>query len=427
MLKGVITKVNWRYVLILGMAFLLVVPVLAAYLYERSENERLRSESAQSESAQSTDDLSEEDRESVTLYAEALKAVREDYVDQGSINSKEQTYSAIKGMLGSLGDERHTRFLTPEEVEKTRKALSNTQVETGVRLENRGDEVAVLTLISGSPAEEAGIESGDILTAVNGQSVRGEDITAVTERLRGPEGSLVGLTVLRNGEEHEFSIQRVELEVPAASWNLVPGTGVAHLRLALFSENSAAELAQAITEAQEAGARGFVLDFRENTGGKVDQAEKIVAQFLPAGSPIYIRKDAEGNEEETRVPNDNEALDAPLVVLVNGKSASAAEIVAGALQDNERAEVVGETTFGTGTVLDDFVLSDGSAILLAIAEWLTPDGDPIRESGIEPDVEAGLDQGQKPRTPDELRGLSEEKIFGEDAQLERAFEVLQRG
>ena len=354
-----------------------------------------------------------------------MGAVRGDYVDQESIDPKEQTYGAIKGMLDSLGDERHTRFLTPEEAEKTRKALSNEQVDTGVRLEDRGDEVVILTPINGSPAEEAGIESGDVLIAVNGQSVQGEDITAITERLKGPEGSLVGLTVLRNGEAHEFSIERVELEVPAATWNLVSGTGVAHLRLALFSENSAAELNRAITEAREAGAQRFVLDFRENTGGKVDQAEKMAAQFLPAGSTIYIRRDAGGKEQETTVPNDSEPLDTPLVILVNAKSASAAEIVAGALRDNARAEAVGETTFGTGTVLDDFVLSDGSSILLAVAEWLTPSGTAIQGSGIEPDVEAGLERGQKPRTPDEVRGLSEEKIFAEDAQLERAFEVLQ--
>ncbi len=434
MWKGIATKVNRRYVLVLATSLFLAMflLVLAAYLYERSRNERLQSElsqdqSSRSEGSRGSEGLSEEDRESVSLYAEALGAVRGDYVDRASIDSEGQTYGAIKGMLNSLGDERHTRFLTPEEVETTRKALSNNQVETGVRLEDRGDEIVTLSPIAGSPAEKAGIESGDVLVAVNGQSVQGEDITAVVEGLKGPEGSTVGMTVLRNGVEREFSVERVELEVPAASWNLVPGTGVAHLRLALFSENSATELDRAITEAREAGAQRFVLDFRENKGGKVDQAERIAARFLPAGSTVYVRQDAEGHEQETTTPDDSEPLDAPLVVLVNARSASASEIVAGALRDNGRAQVAGETTFGTGTVLDDFPLSDGSAILLAVAEWLTPNGDPIRDSGIRPDVEAGLEQGQKPRIPDEVRGLSTEKLFEEDAQLERAFEVLQRG
>jgi len=156
----------------------------------------------------------------------------------------------------------------------------------------------------------------------------------------------------------------------------------------------------------------------------VEQAEEAAAQFLPAGSPIYVRRDARG-EEETTVPEGNEPLDAPLVVLVDKGSSSSAEIMAGALRDNGRAKVVGETTFGTGTVLDEYPLSDGSAMLLAVAEWLTPNGDSIRGSGIEPDVEVELGEDQEPRTPDETKDLTREEIFAEDTQLERAFEMLQ--
>ena len=149
----------------------------------------------------------------------------------------------------------------------------------------------------------------------------------------------------------------------------------------------------------------------------------MAAQFLPAGSPIYVRRDAEG-EEETTVPEENDPLDSPLVVLVDEGSSSSAEIVAGALRDNGRAEVVGETTFGTGTVLDEYPLSDGSAMLLAVAEWLTPNGDSIRGSGIEPNIEVELEDYQEPRTPDETKDLTREQIFAEDAQLEHAFEIL---
>ena len=407
------TKVGRRRALTRRIALLLVVLVLvlAAYLYGRS---------------QSLAGISAEDEESVALYVEALDVVKEDYVGQEDIDPKKQTYDAIKGMLGSLDDGGHTRFLTPEEIEENREVLSNKYVGIGVRLEDKDDEVVVLSTLDSSPAEEAGIETGDVLVAVDGESVRGEDVKEIAEKVRGPEESRVELTVLRNGEEeHEFSIERAELETPAASWSFFPATDVAHLRLASFSEDSATKLDRAISEAREAGAKRFVLDLRDNSGGLIEEAGKVAAQFLPPGSTAYIRKDADGKEERTIVPKGNEPLDAPLVVLVSEGSASSAEIVAGALKDNGRARVVGEKTFGTGTVLKEYSLEDGSAILLAIAEWLTPNGDSIRGSGIAPDVEAELEEGQEPRIPDEVRGLSKEEVFAEDAQLERAFEVVQ--
>jgi carboxyl-terminal processing protease len=410
--KDTATKGDRRHATIRWVALLLavLVLVLAAYLYGRS---------------QSLAGVSAEDRESVTLYVEALDAVKGDYVDQEAVDPKKQTYGAIKGMLDSLGDEGHTRFLTPEEVEKNHEVISSKYVGVGIRLENKDDEIVVSAPIDGSPAKEAGIKSGDVLVAVDGENVQDESFKEVGEKIRGPEGSQVELTVLRDEEEHKFSLERRELEVPAVTWNLIPGTDVAHLRLASFSEDSAAKLDEAITEAREDGAKRFILDLRDNAGGLVEQAEEIAARFLPAQSKIYTRKDADGEEKETTVPEGNEPLDAPLVVLVNGGSASSAEILAGALRDNDRAKVVGETTFGTGTVLAEYTLSDGSAILLGVAEWLTPNGDSIRGSGIEPDVEAKLEEGQEPHTPDETKDLSREEIFAEDAQLERAFEVLQ--
>lgn len=334
-MMNVVTEADRRQVLVWGIGFFLVVLVLvlAAYAYGRSQSQASVSEENRESGAPYA-----KDAEGLALYAEALAAVEEDYIDQETLDPEEQAYSAIEGMIDSLGDEGHTRFLTPEEVEKTREAIS---------------------------------------------------------------------------DEHS-----------EVSWSLIPGTDTAHLQLALFSEDAAAELEEAVAEAREAGARRFVLDLRDNEGGRVKQAEEVAARFLAGGSEIYTRRDADGEEQKT-LPGDNEPLDAPLVVLVNEKSASSAEIVAGALRDSGRATVVGETTFGAGTVLDKHELSDGSAVLLAVAEWLTPNGDFIRGSGIEPDVEAKLEKGQEPRDPDEVRGLSDEEIFAEDAQLKRAFEVLQ--
>ena len=411
--ESVTKNVDRRIMIVRVMALVLVMLVLmlAAYLYGLSR---------------SPAGISEEDRESVTLFVEALRAVQENYVDQEAVDPEEQTYGAIEGMIDSLGDEGHTRFLTPEEAEKSREAVSSTYVGIGVRLEEKDDEIVVKTAMDGSPAEKTGIQSGDVLVAVNGESVTGEDFEEIGQKIRGTEGTYVDLTVLRDEEEREFIVERAELEVPVSSWSMIPGTDVAHLRLASFSENSAEKLEETIAEAQSAGAERFVLDLRDNPGGLVEQAEEVLGLFLPAESGVYIRKDADGSEEETSVPEDNDPLDAPLVVLANQGSSSSAEIVAGALRDNDRAEVVGEPTFGTGTVLSEYPLSDGSAILLGIAEWLTPNGDSIRGAGIEPDVEVELEEGQEPNTPNETEGLTREEIFEEDAQLERAFGILRQ-
>lgn len=363
----------------------------------------------------------------MTLYIEALAAVREDYLDREDLEPKEQTYGAIRGMLDSLGDEGHTRFLTPEEVEYDHEGYSNREVGVGVKLKVREGRVVISSLIDGSPAQEAGIEPGDVLVMVDGEGVEGKDAMEIAEEVRRPQGSWVRLTVLRDGEERGFTLESADLDVQPASWRPVPGTSVAHLRLASFSEGSAAGLDEAIAEALQAGAGYFILDLRDNAGGYVEEAERVVTRFLPAGSVIYIQRDADGKEEERLVPGGNEPLNASLVVLVDEVSASSAEIVAGALKDNDRAKVVGETTFGAGTVVYEYPLSDGSAVKLATDEWLTPDRASIQGSGIAPDVEVKPEEGQGAPTPAEGEDLSKEEVFAKDAQLWHAFEALRQG
>jgi carboxyl-terminal processing protease len=392
---------------VLALMVLLAATALGSYLYGRS---------------QSPATLGEEDRESLALFAQALDIVRDDYVDQGAVDPEKQTYAAIEGMLESLGDEGHTRFLTPEEREQNHEGLSGTYVGIGVQLEDKEDEVLVAAPIEGSPAEEAGIESGDVVVAVDGESVRGEDISEVVQKVKGPEGSQVRLTVLREGEERVFDLERAVIEVPVVSWARIPDTDVALVRLASFTNDSATEVRDTFEEAQAAGARRFILDLRDNPGGRLDQAVEIAGDFLKPGSVVYIRQEASGEREKIEVEDGAEPIEAPLVVLVNEGSASSSEILAGALRDNDRATVIGETTFGTGTVLSEFTLKDGSAILLGVAEWLTPDGDFIRETGIAPDVKVTLDEDAEPLAPSEVRDLSKEEILKKDPQLGRALD-----
>lgn len=410
MFKNTSAKFNRASVVrVLALVLLVLAVALGAYLFGRS---------------QSPAGLDEADQESLRLYAEALDVVQDDYVDQQTVEPRQQTYAAIEGMLGSLGDKGHTRFLTPEERKQNRQGLSGRYVGVGIRIESKNEQVVVATPIEGSPAEQAGVQTGDVIVAVDGESVRGKEVSRIAKKVRGPEGTEVEITVLRDEEEREFTMERAEIQSPVASWALIPGTSVAHVRLASFTNDSAGKLEKAFDEAREAGAKRFILDLRNNPGGRLDQAVEIAGKFLEPESVIYLRKDASGDRKKIRVSDGAEPTNAPLAVLVNNGSASSSEILAGALRDNGRAPVIGTTTFGTGTVLKEFTLDDGSSILLGVAEWLTPDGDFIRESGIEPDIKVKLGEDADLVVPGDASNLPREEMLEEDAQLRRAFEEV---
>ena len=412
MWKSTVTKSDRRtsVVRVMAMVVVLLATALGSFLFGRS---------------QSPADIGGEDRESLRLYAEALDAVRDDYVDQKAVNPKKQTYAAIEGMLDSLGDQGHTRFLTPKEVESNRESLSGTYVGVGIRLEDRDREVVVASPIGGSPAAEAGVRPGDVVVAVDGKSVREQDTSEVVEKIKGPEGTEVELTVRRGGKERDFTLERTRIKTPAVSWMRLPGSDVALVQVTSFSDDSAGELEKSVEEARDSGARRFVLDLRNNPGGRLDQAVEMAGAFLKPGKVVYVREEADGKREKIRVEDGADPTRAPLTVLVNGGTASSAEILAGALRDNDRAEVVGTTTYGTGTVLSEFTLSDGSALLLGVAEWLTPDGDFIRETGIAPEVKVEMEEGDEPLVPGDARDLSRKEILERDAQISRALQELQ--
>lgn len=410
MFKNTFSRLNRRTIFwALALLFVVLVVALASYFYGRS---------------QSLAGLNEKDRENVELYAQALDTVQDDYVDQKAVNPKEQTYAAINGMLDSLGDEGHTRFLTPEERKQNSQGLSGTYVGVGIQIETKEDKAVVSSPIEGSPAEKSGIETGDVIVAVDGEDVRGQDLAKIAKQVRGPEGTSVKLTVMRGEKERKFTVERAEIQSPVASWNVIPGTDVAQVRLSSFTNDSADKLKQSFDEARKAGAKRFILDLRNNPGGNLGQAIDIAGQFLKPDDVVYLRQDASGDRERIRVPGGAKPTDVPMVVLVNNGSASSSEIVAGALRDNDRAPLIGTTTFGTGTVLKEFTLEDGSAMLLGIAEWLTPDGDFIRDSGIKPGTIVKLGEETDPLTPAGAKDLSRKEILDRDAQVKRAFESL---
>ncbi len=364
--------------------------------------------------------------EDFALFWEALQVIQERYVDREALDDTNLTYGAIRGMVEALGDTGHTVFLTPEEVQAQQDSLNGTLIGIGVMLGERGGRPVVMSVISGAPAEEAGVRSGDIILAVEGVSAERLGPEGIAERVRGLPGTPVTITVLHRGtsEPEDITIVRQRIQVEPVSWSFVPGTSIADVRLIQFSSGAAEALRAALEEAIAEGAEAIVLDLRSNPGGLVDEAVGVASQFLDEGV-VYQRRDASGGEAPVEVRPGGVATNLPLVVLIDIGTASSAEIVSGAIADNERGSLIGEQTFGTGTVLNTIGLSDGSAVRVGIERWLTPNGELIFDRGITPDEVVELPVDARSLDPSDLSELSPETFAASsDGQLQRAVELL---
>ena len=330
-------------------------------------------------------------------------------------------------MVDILGDVGHSRYMTPQMVEEQRNYTAGEFEGIGAYVEMRDGFVTIVAPIDNSPAKAAGVLPGDVVTAVDGQDVTGLSLQEVVEMILGPAGTTVTISLFRpeTSEELTLPIERARIELENVTWAMVPGTTVAMLRIAGFSQRVGDDLQSAIDAAEAQGATALILDLRNNPGGLLSEAVNVASQFLPPESVVVLRQDAQGEVKEEPVESDADRTELPLIVLINQGSASASEIVSGALQDYQRATLVGETTFGTGTVLNEFPLSDGSAILLATEQWLTPQGRIIWREGIVPDEVVDLNGQVQLLVPQGLADLTAEDIAAsEDAQLLRALELL---
>ncbi len=362
----------------------------------------------------------------IGLLWEALKVIDEHWVRRGDLNPTDETYGMIDGLVDSLGDPGHSVFLTPEQVKSENDALSGKITGIGVFLGNDGGAPIVQSVVSGSPAARAGIVPGDRIIAIDGTNVENASTEEIARLVRGPAGTPVTLTVIHPGEDApvDVTITRQTITVPAVSWAMVPGTSIADIRISQFSSGTGDQFVSALRGARQAGATGVVLDLRNNPGGYVDEAVNVASQFLKEGD-VYVRRTADGTEIPVAVKEGGIAADLPISVLVDYGSASSAEITAGALQDAKRGQLFGTRTFGTGTVLNTFGLSDGSAIRLGVEEWLTPSRRAIFPNGILPDQEVNLMLGARPLEPDDIRSLTPEEFrASQDQQLISAVEAL---
>jgi carboxyl-terminal processing protease len=330
-------------------------------------------------------------------------------------------------MVDALGDTGHSRFLSPQMVQAENNFTKGEFDGIGAEVAQKNGQVVIVAPLDGSPAQKAGLRPGDVILKVDGSDVTNLPLEEVVGRILGPAGTQVTLTIFdpTSGRTSDVTLERSHIVLHNVTWQILPGTTIADVRIAAFSEGVGKELQSALVQMQQAGVSGMILDLRNDPGGLLGEAVNVASAFISSGN-VLLEKNIKG--DVTPVPvvaNMNRPLNVPMVVLVNQGTASAAEIVAGALQDAKRATVVGETTFGTGTVLNQFALSDGSALLLATQEWLTPSGRVIWHKGISPDVVVSLPVDVIPLVPDAERGMTQAELQASgDQQVLRAVDLL---
>jgi carboxyl-terminal processing protease len=321
------------------------------------------------------------------------------------------TYGAIRGVLSQLKDH-NTSFMTPAEAEFFRSHLEGSFEGIGARVDwdAQNSTLRIVEPFENQPAWKAGVKRDDLVVAVDGVSVIGTDLTSAIEKIRGTKGSKVLLTIVRKDEEKPFDVEvvRDRIEIPTIASDMVGGD-LAYIRLNSFNENSGDLVRQAVEDALKQKPRGIIFDLRGNPGGLLSQAVEVSNVFFDNGN-VLIERFADGKEQIYKTDKAAITKDVPLVVLVNEASASASEIVAGAIQDTGRGKLVGAKTFGKGSVQLPQTLSDGSIMRVTIAHWFTPKDRGIDGTGLDPDVAVEMTQ--------------EQRDAGKDPQLDKAIELL---
>ena len=350
-------------------------------------------------------------------------SVRMDYLGR-SYSDREEAYDAIREMLEQLEDP-YTRFMDPQEFRNMQIDTSGELTGVGIQIsqDEETNKILVVAPIEDTPAFDAGVRARDVIIAIDGESTEGMDLNAAVTRIRGPVGSSVTLTMQRGEKLIDFEIERARIEIHPVRYTYqsdqseIEGA-IGYIRLTQFSANAAAEMRQAIQDLEGQGVIGYILDLRSNPGGLLYSSIDIARMWLEDGN-IVSTVDRQGIVDE-EAANNRALTQLPLVVLVDGGSASASEILSGALQDNERAVLVGTQTFGKGLVQSVRSLPDGSGIAITVAKYLTPSGRDINKLGIEPDILVELTEEDR-----EVLSGDREKIGTlEDPQYSRALEEL---
>ncbi|OGK62884.1 hypothetical protein A2446_02770 [Candidatus Roizmanbacteria bacterium RIFOXYC2_FULL_38_9] len=359
-----------------------------------------------------------------TLFWDTWNQLEEKYVDRKKLDPQKMFYGAIKGMVASIEDP-YTFFLTPEENKQSKDDLGGRFEGIGAQLGLTSGRITIVAPLKNSPAELAGVKTGDFINKVNGESTKGWVLPQAVSKIRGEKGTKVKLTLERSGNELEVEIVRDTIKVDSVEVKLdeknkncgtICGT-VAYLKLNQFGENTVDEWEAKVAEIKAAWdkkeIKGMVLDLRDNPGGYLESSVYLAGEFLPKGTLVVRQESKVFGDKDYNVARTGSLMDIPLVILVNKGSASAAEILSGALRDHKRAKLIGEKTFGKGSVQEALDLREGAGIHVTVAKWVLPSGEWINSKGIEPEIKIEM------KIPDG-NTLTREM----DTQLDRAIEEV---
>jgi len=352
-----------------------------------------------------------------SLFWKVWGDLNEKFYDPSKFDVQKMIYGAISGMVNSL-DDPYTVFFNPQDTKEFENETEGNFEGIGAKIDKKDGQIVIVAPLEGTPAQKAGLRPGDKILKIDDTEIT-KDMTAeaAVKLIRGPQGTSVSLTILREGWEkpREFKIERTVIVIPSLKWELKEasnGDKIAYIKIYQFSELAGSDFSKAALEILKSPAKKIILDLRDNPGGYLHIAQKISGWFLKKDSLILIEDFGEGKEKKEYRAEGNEKLsNFPIVVLINNGSASASEIVAGALRDDRGAKLIGETSFGKGVVQELEYLGDGSSLKITIAKWLTPKGQSIIDNGLEPDIKIEMTE----------KDYENEN----DPQLDKALEVIQ--
>lgn len=345
-----------------------------------------------------------------SLFWEAWQTLENKYVNQNGFDVQEMIYGAISGMVDSLGDP-YTIFLDPDDNKRFIEDVQGSFEGVGMEIGIRNNQLQVIAPLEGTPAQKAGLKSGDKILKVGDVFTSNLSLEEIVDLIRGPRGSKVVLTVYHDSweETKEISIIRETIEVPSLKLEFLDDN-IAHLSLYRFSAKASVDFREMVDQLLKSDANGIILDLRNNPGGYLQVAQEISGYFLEKGQVVTIEDFGDGEQKEYLATGNSRLIEYPIVILINGGSASGSEILAGALRDNRGVLLIGEKSFGKGSVQELENLSGGSSLKITVAKWLTPNGDHITDKGLEPDIAVEL---------------TREDIDSEiDPQLEKAIEKI---